>query len=34
MVQDHKGEHSSLPATIQSIAAKIGCSGVLCPRVA
>ncbi len=27
MVQDHKGEHSSLHATIQSIAAKIGCSG-------
>ena len=27
MVQDHKGEHSSLHAAIQSIAAKIGCSG-------
>ena len=27
MVQDHKGEHSSLHAAIQSIAGKIGCSG-------
>ena len=27
MVQDHEGEHSSLYAGIQSIAAKIGCSG-------
>ena len=27
MVQDHKGEHSSLHAAIQSIAVKIGCSG-------
>ena len=27
MVLDHKGEHSSLHAAIQSIAAKIGCSG-------
>ena len=27
MVQDHKGEHNSLHAATQSIAAKIGCSG-------
>ena len=27
MVQDHKGEHSSLHSAIQSIAAKIGSSG-------
>lgn len=27
MVQEHKGEHSSLHAAIRSIAAKIGCSG-------
>ena len=27
MVSDHQGEHGSQWATIQSIAAKIGCSG-------
>ena len=30
MVQDHKGEHNSLHAATQSIAAKIGCSGKPC----